>query len=569
MIVNTAGQSKIEAIKRLIEQRSFVSTQVNFTGVGKIKNFPAAKSSRFVRPSSDFYQVITRPGAYLAKKLLPGESSIEFDNLPNFGGSVSFGFFNTIATASSVSKNTAFFKNSLSFNAEIKDPTIFQSYSVTVQGTYNNGENEIVFISSLPLVIGDQILISDNSGNSVRTVIKNSVNTNPNQWKVTLDSPLPFKIEDGSEVFVDASSVQYWESIPIDMGPCILQLPIATHKTFADSQDIPISYVRLKNGKNEIEGFYISENTFQISQVNIPSSAWLTATVIAGSLDYRDSCVEFLPEFPKQNSPLMREMGGMRGMEEMHPSEKEFYAKLSFLDALNGTRIQSWQFNINSYDHGNVYIKVNDVIKNYDVQPGIQTLFFEVPNEPINFIDIMGTVKISMGSVVCTNSVSNIDVAIHLFSAVTLNSHVIGRPGLMEVIPNPTTTWASEGVSGVDRGYKLNPSVKRINKVSNELLNIKKDQNIFLTPPTAQIPHGDTRGFTVSFTDSDHYESFTVELIGTKSTSVGNTAVNFASTVLVSGTLLTVTAGNKGETAKLKVTSNETGKVAISDIYIV
>ena len=559
MIINTAGQSKIEAIKKLIEQRSFISTQVNFTGVGKVKSFPAAKLGRFVRPSGDFYQVVTRPGAYVSKKLFVGEGSVEFDNLPSFDGAVSFGFSNTIATASSISKNTAYFKNPMGFSAEIKDPSIFQSYSMEVQGTYNNGEKQLVFTSSLPLVIGDQILVSDNIGNSARVVIKNSINTNPNQWNVTLDSPIPFKIEDGSQVFVDASSVQYWESIPIDMGPCVLQLPIATHRTFADSQEVPISYVRLKNGDKEVEGFYISENSLQIPQANIPTSAWLAAAVIAGSRDYKDSCVEFIPELPPMTPPLMKEM--------RHP-EKEFYVKLSFLDALNGTRINSWQFNINSYDAGKIYIKVNDLIKDYMVQPGLQTLFFEVPNEPINFIDIMGNTRISLGSVVCTNAVSNVDVAIHLFGAITLNSHVIGRPGLMEVIPSPATTWAAEGKAGVDRGYKLNPSVRRTNSVVQESINIKKDQNIFLTPPTAQILQGGTRSFTVSFTESNHYESFTTNLIGTDSTDGGDQAVDFASTVSVNGTTLTFTAGNAGETAKLKVTSNETGKVAISDIYV-
>ena len=181
----------------------------------------------------------------------------------------------------------------------------------------------------------------------------------------------------------------------------------------------------------------------------------------------------------------------------------------------------------------------------------------------------MCDVPISFGGITCTNGISNIDVSIHLFNPLTMNSHVIGRPGLIELLPSPTISWAVEGKSGVDRGYKLKPAKPRVQTEPTQIVSIKKNQNIFLTPVVAQVLNGATLDFTVSFTDSEYYESFTVELIGTDSTDGGNNAVPFASTVSTAGTTITLTAGNAGETAKLKVTSEKTGKVAISDIYVI
>jgi len=547
MIVNTAGQSKIEAIRRLIDQKSYVATAVEFTGTGRVRSFPTSKLNRFVVPTSDFYQVATRPGAYLAKNTLIGENKVSFDYLPNFDKSVSFNFYNTIATASSVQNSEAYFENPIKFNLNKNDSAIFESYSIEVDGDYGPGTKQLAFFSSLPIIIGDQFLFTDNAGNSHRSVVKSAVKTlNADQWDVTLDDIIPFSISDGSEVFTEASSAQYWESIPVQLGPCSLQLPIATHKTFSETEEVAISYVRLKNGDFEREAFYISENTLQIPNVNISSSAWMSSTVIEGSIDYQNGCSQFIPK-----------LGG------------EFFAKLSFIDALDGNRIDSWQFNINCLDKGRISIKVNDTVQAYNVKRGLQTILFIVPNEKINFIDFICDMPISFGGIVCTNGISNIDLSIHLFNALSMNSHVIGRPGLIELLPSPTISWAVEGRSGVDRGYKLKPAKPKFKIEQVEFINTKKDQNIFLTPAVAQVLHGGTKDFTVSFTDAGHYESFIAELIGTDSTDGGNNAVPFASTISINKTTIKLTAGNAGETAKLKVTSNQTGKVAISDIYIV
>ena len=547
MILNIVGQSKIEAIRRLIDQKSYVATAVEFTGTGRVRSFPASKLGRFVIPTSDFYQVATRPGAYIAKNALIGENNVSFDYLPNFDRSVSFNFYTTIITAPTVQNNGAYFDTSLKLNLNKNDVAIFESYSIELDGDYGPGTRQMAFFSSLPIVIGDQFLLSDNAGNTHRSVVKNAVKTlNENQWNVTLDNVIPFSLIDGSEVFVEASSVQYWESIPIDMGPCSLQLPITTHRTFSETEELAISYVRLKNGSLETESFYISETTLQIPNVNISSSAWLSSVVLEGSVDYQNGCSQFIPKF-----------GG------------EFYAKLSFIDALDGNRIQSWQFKLNCLDKGRVSIKVNDTTQAYDVKKGLQTVLFNVPNEKISFIDFMCDVPISFGGITCTNGISNIDVSIHLFNPLTMNSHVIGRPGLIELLPSPTISWAVEGKSGVDRGYKLKPAKPRVQTEPTQIVSIKKNQNIFLTPVVAQVLNGATLDFTVSFTDSEYYESFTVELIGTDSTDGGNNAVPFASTASTAGTTITLTAGNAGETAKLKVTSEKTGKVAISDIYVI
>lgn len=55
-----------------------------------------------------------------------------------------------------------------------------------------------------------------------------------------------------------------------------------------------------------------------------------------------------------------------------------------------------------------------------------------------------------------------------------MNSHVIGRPGLIELLPSPTISWAVEGRSGVDRGYKLKPAKPKFEIEPIEFINTKK-----------------------------------------------------------------------------------------------
>lgn len=547
MTVNIAGQSKIEAIKRLIDQKSYISTVVEYTATGRVRSFPVATLGRFIVPTSDFYQVKTHCGAYVAENTMIGENNVNFDYLPKFNRSVSFNFSTSIATASSVQSNGAYFENPIKLNLTKGDVAIFESYSIEIDGDYGPGTRQLALLSELPIVIGDQLLFSDSTGNTHQSVVKAATKTlNQYQWDVALDNIIPFSVSDGSEVFTEASAVQYWESIPISMGPCSLQLPIATHRTFSDSEEIPISYVSLKTSTTERESFYISENILQIPNVDIPSSAWLSSSVVEGSIDYLNESSYFTP-----------------------PLGKEFYTKLIFIDALDGNRIDSWQFNVNCLNKGKVNIKVNNHIETYVVKKGLQTLTFTVPNEKINFIDFICDVPLSIGSTVCTNGVAKIDVAIHLFNALTINSHVIGRPGLIELLPSPRIAWASEGTSAVDRGYKLKPAIPRIEIPLVENPFVKLNQNIFLTPPIAQVFSSETKVFTVSFTEGNDAESFTSELTGTDSTDLSNNVVPFASSISIDGTEITFTAGNQGETAQLKVTSNVTGKVSIANIYVV
>ena len=546
-MINVAGQSKIESIKYLINQKSTATTVVNFTGAGRIRSFPTSKYKRFVVPSSDFYQVITRPGAYLDSDVTSGQNSVSFDYLPSFDKSVSFNFSTVVSTASTVENNKAYFDNSINKNLTKGDFGIFRTYSIEIDGDYPAGTRQMAFLSSLPLVIGDQLSFYDGLGNGHQAVITKSNKTqNQNQWDITLDGPVPFKIEDGTEIFMEASAVQYWDSIPIDVGPCLLQLPIATHRSFSQTDEIAISYVRLKTGDLERESFYISENVIQIPNVNIPSSAWLSSTVINGTVDFKERCSQFVLD-----------------------SSGEFYARLNFIDALDGNRIESWQFNVNCLTKGRISVKVNETVQIYEVKPGLQTLLFVVPDEKINFIDFMSNVQVSFGGIVCTNAVSNIDLSIHLFNPITMHSHVIGRPGLVEVLASPNPSWAVEGKAAIDSGYKLKPAIPRPTPKTLENEFVETEKNIFLTPSVSQISASGTQDFEVSFSEDDYYESFDVELTGTDSTDMSNNPVAFASTYSIDLTTITITAGNAGETGKLKVTSTKTGKVAIADFYIV
>lgn len=498
MIININGLSKIEAIKKLIEQKSYISTSVEFTNAGKIKNFPVAKQGRFVTLTSDFYQVSTRPGALLIKNGFVGEKSLTFDYLPDFRGLVSFNFYSDYLTARSVEDNVAYFDNPLKTNLNENSPAIFESYTVQSDGTYPIGTFQLAIISSLPIIIGDQLSFYNQEGTIHRSIVQKARKTqNENQWDVTLDNFIPFVIEDGSDIFVDTSAVQYWESIPLDHGPCLLQLPIATHKTFANSDEIPVSYVVLKRGNEVQSSFYISENVVQIPNVNIPSSAWLSSLVMEGNIDYEGGTAYFKPK-----------------------EDGDFYSKLNFIDSLDGSRIGSWQFNVNCLNKGTVTIKVNDTFMVYQVNPGLQTLTFDVPSEKINFIDFICDVQLSFGGIICKNAVSSLNLAIHLFSPKTLGSHIIGRPSFIGLLTDSSLVWGSESNSGVDKGFSLKPSNAQptiFDSVDNE---IKKEENIYLTPPTLQITDSTSQDFTVTF-KSGNYEPFTAELIKLGSTGSG------------------------------------------------
>ena len=498
MTINISGLSRVEAIKKLIEQKSYISTPVEFTNVGKIKNFPAAKQSRFVTLTSDFYQVTTRPGALLIKNAFIGEKNLTFDYLPDFQGLVSFNFYNNYLTAKSVQDSVAYFDNPLKINLNENSPAIFESYTVQSDGEYPVGVLQLAIISSLPIIIGDQLSFPNQDGTIHRSIVQKARKTqNPNQWDVTLDNLIPFVVEDNSDIFVDTSAVQYWESIPLDAGPCLLQLPIATHKTFANSDEIPVSYVVLKSGNQKQSSFYISENVVQIPNVNIPSSAWLSSLVMEGKIDYEGGTAYFKPKD-----------GG------------DFYAKLNFIDALDGTRIANWQFNVSCLNSGTVTIKVNDSFIVYSVRPGIQTLLFSVPSEKINFIDFICDVELSFGGIICENAVSSLDLAIHLFSPKTINSHIIGRPSLMGLLTDPSLVWGSEGLAGVDKGFSLKPSNvrPRIYEVANN--KTKQEETLYITPQTLQIDSSTAQDFNVTF-KGGHYEPFTVELIKLGSTGSG------------------------------------------------
>jgi hypothetical protein len=269
-------------------------------------------------------------------------------------------------------------------------------------------------------------------------------------------------------IYVQASSTVYWDNIPLDIGPCIVSLPTATHlqKTAASV----VNCVQTLSGDRVIRHNLTKKTSFKISTGTIPAQSWSNAQLLEGRYDYLPGLAHFVP---KPNA----------------------IAKLTFLDSLSGVDINKWTCTVRAEQPGHIIFLFKGKQQKFDLVRGLNSLVIEVPQEDFSWVEISTDTEIYVGGLNSTDQVSHLNLALHVFKSENLGSHIFGRPSLHSLIKDPSLTWARVGLSGVNRGYTLTPSNGDY-KILHQSLRVPPPD--YVPPVLPRIPDPPTSSLTAS-----------------------------------------------------------------------
>lgn len=419
--------NQFDRIQKILEGRNYPQTILQLVSSGGIKKFPYPQLKRFVVPTQDYYEWAAYCGCLIAKETRVGQSTIQFDALPELDEKIVFRISEQNYIADYISNNLGTFPLPLDAAFPLEKEAIIKGYQIRAEGDYPRGTRQLIVLTHQPIICGDQWI----SGLQRTTVLAANKTQNPLQWDVLLQEPLDTVIVDGQQILVQASAAVYWESLPVEIGPCWLTLPNITH--LQTSGAIPLAFVRFKAGNTILRTIITQSPMIQIANAGITADSWSTAHITKGHADY------------------------FNGVAKLVPGTEGFVGRLNFLDSLNGSDIQTWLLNIRAEIAGKLIIRTNTSEKSFELIQGLQQLRFDVAALAINWIEIYSDVKVYLGEITASLQISNVDVAIHLFNQEYLGSHIFGRPTLNSIVKSAAVTWARNGETQANAGFKVKP----------------------------------------------------------------------------------------------------------------
>ena len=425
----TTYQRKFDKIQTLLVNRNYQLTKLQLKSTGAISYFPNPQLQRMMVPSGQTDQNFTFCGTFLRSNKI-GATTIFVDRLPALNHPSNLIHKGQSYKSLDSSSTTVSLAYPLNSNTAEKDQLFLDSSVISVMGTYPPGAEAIVVKSKQPILLGDQLLVSDGL-NSQDVVVLNVNNPNLEEWDIQLDKPVTFGLTDGNEVVLQMSSACVWLDVPIQ-NLSYLAVPVATH--IADDKALIVTFVRLKSGNKVVNYYYtLEQNTVILGA--IPTQAWLTATVDGGVAESQDGTTKLVCESPDG-----------------------VHARLELLNAIPAG---NWLFNIRSVADGYMTICVDGV--NYisvDLKAGIQQKL--VALDAFNKIEIFAPQTILIGDILPENAPTSLDVVAHVFNQQELGSHVIANPKLVGLTLDPSLTWARTGQAKTNAGHRLNPAAQKI-----------------------------------------------------------------------------------------------------------
>lgn len=237
-------------------------------------------------------------------------------------------------------------------------------------------------------------------------------------------------IQNKDPIYAQASAALYWDSIPLNIGPCVVNLPTVTH--LQKSNASVVNCVQTLSGTRIVRNYLTKTSRFKISTGTIHAQSWLNAQILEGKFDYLPGLAHFIPT-------------------------PQAIAKLTFLDELSGTDIIKWTASVQTEEIGYITFLFKNRRQRFDLVKGLNPIVIEVPQENFSWVEVSSNVSCYLGGLNSTDQVSHLNLALHVFKSEKLGSHIFGRPSIHSIIKDPSLTWAKVGTCGVNRGYTLTP----------------------------------------------------------------------------------------------------------------
>ena len=265
-------------------------------------------------------------------------------------------------------------------------------------------------------------------------------------------------------IHVQTSSSVYWDSIPLDIGPCVVTFPTATHlqKTNASI----VNCVQTLSGNTLVSHNLTKKKSFKISTGTIPAHSWLNAYHIQGKFEYLPGLAHFIPI-------------------------NQATSRLTFLDAISGIDINKWAVTVKAERPGFIVFIFKNYNQRFDLVTGLNPLVINLPQENFSWVEISTNTEIYLGGLNSIDQVSHLNVAMHVFQSENLGSHIFGRPTIQSLIRDPSLTWAKVGLSGVNRGFTLTPAKGDYTILSPISKPISPNKVQTLLPPIINPPEAD------------------------------------------------------------------------------
>lgn len=423
-------QSRIDQIAKLLKNKNYPLTDLGLRGIGGVRKFLYPDLERLLIYGSNSGEWVTYAGSVLNTTVVEGENHLAHDaavDLPSEGRLALQGYS---YYANRISPISAILDDYVSRDFQSGTHISLDGYSILSDGVYRTGDKQLLVLSTLPVMSGDQWSVPSQFGVLQTTVLSAIKTPNPDQWDVILEDRIDTDLPMRSRIMVQASSAIHFSKIPLEM-PCWLCLPITTH--LQECPTIFASYIQMMTGDQVVETQFTPSSVVEIPNVGIPSRCWNTARLSQGRIDYK------------------------AGMAYLSPEKGKLSASLSFSTGFEGSKIGKWRFNLSTEFSGVLTVKVGSRSETFTLEPGIQTVSFDLPEERVYGIDLISNIPFALAEILPERPLSHITLSMMVFSQNHLGSHVMGSPVLMDMILDPSLTWMQIGKGRANAGYKTNP----------------------------------------------------------------------------------------------------------------
>jgi hypothetical protein len=500
-------ESKLDKIAGLLRKKLTPLTKLQLQTSGRITKFPKFLRQRYVLPTNNDYEQGIMPGTYVRRVAYKGSFSVTTDLLPTLNDNTVTEFQGQVFNVVSNDKDILYFNRTIE-DVSVDTQIFFKSYTIQSDGEYEEGIQQLLIRSPLPVIPGDQWYVRTPIGsNSIATVIKAHKTPNSNQWDVILKAPIIFYIpklevkdiiiaRDATGYFNPNRPVYYLATKADGTYQCSFRpdflVPITIHPyqvqtVYRDNVAIferdPSTHIVLTN--NAFISVQVSSSVYWES-IPVEGPAILSLPVATHLKDSKAivvNCIQYA-SFSEvihsvfSNDRRFKISSGqifahswlnaqrIEGFIDYIPGSIRFVpketgwliAKLHFLDTINGLEVAGWTTNITAAAAGRINFNISGFMQGFDLVKGTQQITVFCPNQDLSWIEVSTNTQLVMGGLTSIDQISHVNLAMHVFNTDHLGSHVFGRPSLHCLIKDPSLTWAKTGLSGVNRGYTLTPA---------------------------------------------------------------------------------------------------------------
>ena len=423
--------SRYQQIERLIHQKAFLLTQAKLVAPGRIQRFPNPHVRRLVRPTCTAYEYASYSGGLVHDDHAKGSTELTLDTLEPVGALTVGSIGDLQVTSGNVQDSTLLLQTELSRDLTAKSEYVLSTYSVEVDGSYPRLAQQLVLLSKLPIVPGDQLGHLGQLYNVIGATFAGNIQNGMQQWDVTLDSPLQDAVEEQSLMFLQATAALHWKDVAVPDFPCLLSLPIATHLT--DDKALGYSFIRLMSGDICQQTCY-GVNAIRLSRIAIAPRAWRFANIQQGYITFTGSTCK------------------------MHPVDGLLFADLGFLDQLDSSQFSHWTLSVQASAPGKLVVTAGTTHE-FPLVTGLQTITVPSPGTLLGNLQVASDVPICLGALIPDNEITAVDLSLMVANQQKLGSHILGNPSFMTLLHDPALTWAKVNRSSCNSGFTVKPTL--------------------------------------------------------------------------------------------------------------